>query len=127
MVMVVSPYDTGGVGDPAAIKALPFVHSTISAGVASDKLVGFDSGKMTGCFWYAAMASTTSSVNAPVTPEAPISTVGFMVFTTSSSRMASLPGVNPSASANATGQTNSSLNASAYLTIFNKTQWFAVW
>ena len=58
------------------ISALPLDHCTTSAGIASMREVGLDSGKIIGRSQDAVIASTTSWVNAPNTVEEPSRMVG---------------------------------------------------
>ena len=67
---------TGGKGEPVAIRARPSVQAIRSAGTASARLDGFDSGKITGRATRAAMPRTMASVKAPAAVENPMRTVG---------------------------------------------------
>ena len=58
------------------ISALPWDHSSRSAGTASMREVGLESGKIIGRSHEAVIASTTSRVNAPHTAEQPSRMVG---------------------------------------------------
>ena len=69
-------------GLPVATRARPSVQASRSAGVASLREVGFESGKIAGRSTCRAMVRTTSSVNVPGWPEVPIRTVGRACSTT---------------------------------------------
>src|SRR3990167_127782 len=72
-----------GNGLPVPMTAAPFVHFNKSSGTASLRLVGLESGKMTGfgvCF---AMERTISSVKMSGWPDTPINKCGFAFDTTS--------------------------------------------
>ena len=71
---------TSSNGLPVAIRARPSVQAIRSAGVASAREVGFESGKMIGRSAYAVIARTISSVNVPGCPEVPIRMVGRAFF-----------------------------------------------
>mmetsp|Transcript_3991 Transcript_3991/g.14503 ORF Transcript_3991/g.14503 Transcript_3991/m.14503 type:complete len:214 (+) Transcript_3991:196-837(+) len=69
---------TGSNGEPLAKTTLPSVHRMACSNVHSALEVGFDSGKMIGRSFNAAMAFTTSSLNAPPMVLTPMSAVGLM-------------------------------------------------
>ena len=73
--MLLPRYFTGANGEPAATNARPSVHSIRSAGSASDRLVGFDNGKMIGRSVFFAISRTTDSVKIPLTVDSPIKMV----------------------------------------------------
>src|SRR6266699_6645979 len=68
-------FRTGGKGLPVPITARPSVQARRSLGVASDRDVGLDKGKMIGCCVNSATVRTTRSGKAPGWPDTPISTV----------------------------------------------------
>src|ERR1700758_5634098 len=82
---MVPSYSTGATGLPAATSALPSDQASTSAGMASNREVGLDSGKITGRGVEAAIASTTSLVKAPCTVEQPSRMVGEAILMASSS------------------------------------------
>lgn len=67
---------------PVATRALPSVHRSTSAGMASIFSVGLDNGRTTGRSTWRTMARTTSRVKAPCWVEVPTSTVGCTWSTT---------------------------------------------
>ncbi len=76
---------TGPNGLPVATSAWPSVHASRFAGVCSASTVGLDIGRTIGRAQCACIERTTSSVNAPVTPDVPTSIVGCRFSTTSAS------------------------------------------
>ena len=74
---------TGPNGLPVATSASPSVQASRFAGVCSASTVGLDIGSTIGRSQCACIERTTSSVNAPVTPEVPTSIVGCRFATTS--------------------------------------------
>ena len=81
--MLASPTLIGGNGDPVATSARPSVQSARSCGRASLRLVGLDSGMMTGRLACAATRRTTCSVKAPHAADSPMSAVGCTASITS--------------------------------------------
>src|SRR5215472_9461445 len=99
MLYVTPSYSTGGSGMPVATRALPLDQGMMSAGMASMREVGLDSGRMIGRSTLADMASTTSRVNAPCTVDVPSRMVGPTLRTVSSSEMVPLgPAAQPETS-----------------------------
>lgn len=88
---------------PVATRALPFDQAMTSAGIASMRDVGFDSGKMIGRSVPADMASMTSCVNAPWAVEVPIRIVGFTFLTVPASVIGRPPHPDTSAAGRAYG------------------------
>ncbi len=72
---------------PVAISARPSVQAIKLAGVASERGVGFESGKMIGRSVCAAISLTIASVKLPGAVDAPISIVGRTRRTTSARPM----------------------------------------
>jgi hypothetical protein len=72
------------IGEPEAKTARPPDHAYASVARHSALDVGLESEKMTGASWRAAMASTTSWVNALGTAATPISTLGLSILMHSS-------------------------------------------
>src|SRR6266576_1369286 len=75
---------TGPNGLPVATRARPPVQASRSAGVASDRVVGLDMGRMTGRSTCVAISRTIRSVKAPCWEEVPMRMVGCTRPTTSS-------------------------------------------
>src|SRR6266480_2104673 len=74
---------TGPNGLPVATRARPPVQASRSAGVASDRVVGLDMGRMTGRSTCVAISRTIRSVKAPCWVEVPMRMVGCTRPTTS--------------------------------------------
>ncbi|MNH08888.1 hypothetical protein D3C79_683260 [compost metagenome] len=85
-------YSTGANGLPVATSTWPSVQRMRSAGVASTREVGLESGKMMGREQCLCMVLTTSSVNRPGWPETPIRMSGRPCSITSSREMLSPTG-----------------------------------
>src|SRR6516164_6865897 len=81
--MLFPPYFTGANGDPVAMSARPSVHARRSEGSASERLVGFDKGKMIGRLVFLAISRTIDSVKMPLTVDKPIKTVASTLVITS--------------------------------------------
>src|SRR3954471_24420049 len=99
---------TGPNGLPVAMRARPSVHCMRSAGIATDLLVGFESGKMIGRGVPAAMARMIGSRKGPLSPLVPISTVGLRAETIMI-RSGGVAAENPKPAARPVGQANSRL------------------
>jgi hypothetical protein len=78
-------YSTGTLGLLVATSALPSDQASTSAGMASMREVGLDSGIITGRGVEAAIASITSRVKAPCTVEEPSRMVGAAILMASPS------------------------------------------
>ena len=107
---VVPSTTTGSNGLPVATSARPSVHARTWAGVASQREVGFESGRMIGCGHVSAIARRIGSVKVLGVAVVPIRIAGRTAWTTLSR---SAPAASPRLASSAALSANSRLSSSS--------------